>query len=147
MTWEPEDNLATAKEIVKEYYDSIGGRPDPPAGGKKRGPKKGSKRSFSEMTPESTTSGRGRKKRANGDVSEEVIKVVSTKNKKKYPPVGKDWDDVLVSCETIEEGHVNAKGEREKHALLVWDDGSKTRNPLRLAHKHAPQTVHSGHFL
>jgi chromobox protein 1 len=140
MTWEPEENLATAEEVLKEYYEEIGGRPEPPAS-KKRGPKPGQKRSISNLTPESTPSGRGRKKRSNGAVLSEEVIDVPVKPKKTYPPTSAKWDEFLVSCETIEEGHVNAEGVKEKHALLIWDDASKTRHTLRMAHSCAPQTV------
>jgi chromobox protein 1 len=142
MTWEPEENLETAPEVLKEYYDTIGGRPQAPSGSKKRGPKPGAKRTYSESnggTPEAS-SGRGRKKRAAVN-SDDVIDV-PRKKKDKYPPKGdSDWDKFVDGCDTIEVGTINHNGVQEKFALLRWEDGQITKNTLRIAHKCAPQAV------
>jgi hypothetical protein len=126
--------------VLKEYYDNIGGRPQQPAGTKKRGPKPGAKRTFSESnggTPEAS-SGHGRKRRPNGD---DIVDVPRRK-KEKYPPKeDSDWDKYVDACDTIEAGTVNHQGIQEKFALLRWEDGTITKNALRIAHKYAPQAV------
>jgi chromobox protein 1 len=37
LTWEPEDHLENSKEILNAYLKSIGGPPQPPRSGKKKG--------------------------------------------------------------------------------------------------------------
>lgn len=142
-TWEPEENLATASDILTEYYADIGGRPTASAGGKKRGrkPGAGAKRSFSESngeTPEAS-SAPGRKKRAGN--GEEIIDA-PRKKKDKYPPIGSsNWDKEVLGCVTIVEEPNNHKGVGEKFALLKWENGENTKHALRIAHDHAPKAV------
>jgi chromobox protein 1 len=146
MTWEPAENLATAADIMDEYHDSIGGVPQPPAGGKgKRGPKK---RPLEEDTPDPKRAsvgsgrGRGRKKQNTGDDdSSDLIKDEPVSKKDKYPIKGAtNWDDHIVAVTTIEE-HPSKMGTMERWGYLIWDNKQGTRHRLHLLHQHAPQSV------
>ncbi|KAF2670652.1 hypothetical protein BT63DRAFT_424593 [Microthyrium microscopicum] len=146
-TWEPEENLATAPEVLSEYFDSIGGRPAPPGGSKKRGPKAGSKRSFSESNaaspdPAPAKGKRGRKKRAamNGDGEDDVEDAPKRANRKYPPATDSNWDKYIVTIETIETIKT-ATGEDSNVALVTWDNGDTSRHALRLMHQCAKDSM------
>ncbi|KAF2434267.1 hypothetical protein EJ08DRAFT_693810 [Tothia fuscella] len=128
-TWEPEENLATAKETLEEYFKKIGGRPS-------ANPEKRSKK---RKTEDVETPKPGRKK-----TKTETPEVApgSTRKKKQVewkPPMG-TWEDDLMDIDTIEETK-NSKGELERAAYVVWNNGQKTRHSLATLNMKAPQKM------
>jgi len=143
QTWEPLDNLATASEILEEYFTSIGGEPSPPPpASTKRGPKSGSKkRPLDESTPDTKPTGgagRGRKKQNKGEEDSDSA-VVDVPVKQKYPPVN-DWDKYITTVRTIEE-KINKMGIKDRWGMVGWENGQITRHRLALLHEKAPQSM------
>lgn len=145
-TWEPKDNLAGAHESLEEYWESIGGEPDPkgpaPKSAKKRGRPSGADSDVKKarISPAPAKSARGRKSEA----VEDPENWGPTDEKDWEPPKAiKDaWEDSLIAVETIE------PDEDGNHwAYLRWsilDKNGKhrhTKHPLSAVYKAAPQIM------
>jgi chromobox protein 1 len=150
MTWEPADNLETAEDIFKAYIKSIGGTPAPPASGKRRGPKPGTKKRARDDDTPNAKAGNGtrpsqpRAKKQNtgeDDDSEVVIMDIPPSRKSRFPPKTDDWDKYIVEVTTIEERQSQSTGEMERWGMVTWEDGHHTRHRLGLLHSKAPQKV------
>ncbi|OJD36734.1 chromo domain-containing protein [Diplodia corticola] len=134
-TWEPEENLTGAKEALDEYFQKLGGRPT--LGGNK-------KRKASQ-TPSGTPAGKGRG-RGRSSIKEEEAEVSAEPEpkvkKEKAPSFPKgSWEEHIQSVDTIEEVPNAKTGERERFALVVWADGSKTRHGLAVLNQKCPQKM------
>jgi hypothetical protein len=144
-TWELSSNLETASDVLKEYYDSIGGAPVLQENiAKKRGPKPGRKKRAFEEGVESGQSNtgarkRGRKRQSEDDDSDFAIVNVRIK-KEKYPPGDDNWDKHIVSVDTIEE-LPNKMGTKDRWGLITWDNQQHSRHRIRILHQKAPQAV------
>ena len=151
-------NSRGAKELLQEYWESIGGEPKPPKKeGKKRGrisiaksdsistPDKSAKKPKTE-TSEGKKSGRGRKKKevAASDGDEPII----ADDWKPPLAIPGAWEDEVINIETIE-GNDND----EKYAYLQWaaqDEKGKWRQSkakLSTVYVACPQRVRSLHSL
>ncbi|KAF2741868.1 chromo-domain-containing protein [Sporormia fimetaria CBS 119925] len=121
MTWEPEENLEGAIDVLNEYLDSIGGRSE--LGGAKKGTKRGRKSAAAESeaaTPATT-------KRA--------------KKEKEWSPPPGSWEPEVDYIDTVME-NIDAKtGEPQKYALLVWHNQKKTQHPLQHVYAKCPQKM------
>ena len=132
MTWEPEDNLSNAKDVVERYWKALGGRDGAPTKGKKR------KVSLAANDTPNSSNGTRKKK-----VKEEEVAMP----KKRTFPAG-SWEHDVATVETLEQ--INDKeGKIKTTVFLLW---SGIAEPLRTAHdlehirKKCPQKVQSAAF-
>jgi len=132
-TWEPEDNLSGAMDVLKAYWDKIGGKPE----AKPKTPaKKGTKRkSLAQHTPDpdatSTTKKRGRKSIKTDDEPEDA--------KTAALPEG-SWEDHVKQIEAVEKpDHGEFKG--VLRFFLEWEDGHKTQHSSQLCRQKCPQKL------
>ncbi|KAG9761482.1 hypothetical protein KCU73_g2361, partial [Aureobasidium melanogenum] len=134
-TWEPEDNLSGAMDVLRAYWDKIGGKPQ----AKPKTPaKKGTKRkSMAQDTPEvaaaSTTKKRGRKstKTADADVAED--------NKTSSLPEG-SWEEHVQLIDAVEKPD---EGEHKGVLMiyLLWENGSRTQHTAQQCRQKCPQKL------
>ncbi|KAI4802670.1 hypothetical protein E4T44_11207 [Aureobasidium sp. EXF-8845] len=126
-----EDNAddSGAMDVLKAYWDKIGGKPQPKP---KTPAKKGTKRkSLAQHTPEpdasSTTKKRARKS----------IKTADEPGDTKTPtlPEG-SWEDHVELVEAVEKSDHG-----ELMFFLKWQDGSKTQHSAQLCRQKCPQKV------
>lgn len=112
-----------AGEVLQEYWDSIGGRPEVGGkGGKKRGRKSTvSNLDSAASTPVSTT------KRAKKEVEWS-------------PPAG-SWETEVAYVETVTETPDHKTGEHQRFAYLVWYNQKKSQHPLRQVYQKCPQKM------
>ncbi|KAI4150430.1 MAG: hypothetical protein LQ340_004079 [Diploschistes diacapsis] len=147
-TWEPEENLVGAKDILDAYFEKIGGRPTASKANsaKKRGRK--SNASVAE-TPEPTSKkaktgfegrrGRPPKRNSGEDL---VWPTVNAESWTPPKPTKDAWEDLISSIETIE---VEENGTR--WAFLLWaiedENGRKrtTKANLQSVYIAAPQAM------
>jgi chromobox protein 1 len=160
-TWETESNLQTAPEAVAEYFDELGGRPEPPSKKKAAGAgaKPGKKRRISGVESPASAPGsskRGRPPRRKSaaaddddeeDGSEEASGAGGTDDYKSLKKLGypqeHDWDPHIQQVVTIEQ-QPDPKGEKNlKYAKIIWKDSRRENKaiPLSIAHKRFPQKV------
>ncbi|KAL9613367.1 MAG: hypothetical protein Q9167_002070 [Letrouitia subvulpina] len=143
-TWETEENLEGARDILEEYWNSIGGKPVP---GSTKQTKKRNRQSTGKTTAEPAKRARkGRKSAAaDSDATSEPPVGYSDVNPDTWkPPAPLDgaWDKKVQAVDTIEK---DDKG--ELWAYLVWndqnDDGRFNRSKARLAtcNKACPQKM------
>ncbi|MCJ1291312.1 hypothetical protein MMC34_002855 [Xylographa carneopallida] len=125
LTWETEENLQGAIDVLQAYFDSIGGRPESTksASTKKRGrqstgktdtPDKQVKKAKTEEVPKKKD-GRGRKKKS----SPGIMDLDSTLKDGWEPPkpLPGAWEEGVLSVQTIE-----GNDDGTKWAYLSWAD-------------------------
>ncbi|MCJ1380080.1 hypothetical protein MMC17_003183 [Xylographa soralifera] len=138
LTWETEENLEGAIDVLQIYFDSIGGRPESTksASTKKRGrqstgktdtPDKQAKKVRTEEVPKKKD-GRGRKKKS----SPGIMDLDSTLKDGWEPPkpLPGAWEEGVLSVQTIE-----GNDDGTKWAYLSWADegiGGKKRQTKAL---------------
>lgn len=145
-TWEPKENLEGANESLEEYWESIGGEPDPKGpplkGTKKRARQSGvdSDTKKARISPQPPKSARSRK----SELVDDPENWGPGDDKDWEPPKAtKDaWEDSLIAVETIE------PDEDGNHwAYLRWSILDKhgkhrhTKHPLAAVYKAAPQVM------
>jgi chromobox protein 1 len=137
-TWEPEENLKTAADVLKAYFKKIGGHP----GTRPAKAKKSRKRSVDNVdTPKS---GRGSNKKGKHDTPE--VAPISRKKKVEKgvedwkPPPG-SWENEIVDVDTIEETFDAADGVNKRWAYVVWNNGRKSRHQLPTLNQKCPQKM------
>ncbi|KAF2117425.1 hypothetical protein BDV96DRAFT_572083 [Lophiotrema nucula] len=117
-TWEPESNLAGAKEVLREYWESIGGKPEP-TGGKKR---------------------KGKKSAADSKTATPVETKRAKKEKEWSPPPG-SWENDVDYVDTVEESIDPKTAKKARFAYLVWNNSKKTQHPLKHVYHKCPQKM------
>ncbi|KKA17817.1 hypothetical protein T310_8239 [Rasamsonia emersonii CBS 393.64] len=130
QTLEPEENLLEgAKEAVEEYFESIGGRPQPP----ERPSKKRKSMADPRSTPESTGAKRGRKpKGANGTDTPETGESAPD-----WVPEGKNWEREVAKVETI----IRDPKTGGLMAYLQWQNGRKSRVSIEQCYEKIPMKM------
>lgn len=118
-TWEPEENCEGAKEIVREYFRQLGGRPEPPES------KNDKKRSRSSGGPVSN------KKKKSTPVNDSPAPAEEAKWK---PPAG-SWEDEIQAIDTIE------KTDKGLICYVQWGNGKKSQHEVHTVYKKAPQRM------
>ena len=113
----------TAIDVLNEYFEEIGGRPEPVQKGKKRKGRKSIANSEAASTPASTT------KRVKKDKEQEWS-----------PPPG-SWENDVNYVDTVEESLDPKTGNLTRYAYLVWTNGKKTQHPLAHVYHKCPQKV------
>ncbi|KAL8705468.1 MAG: hypothetical protein Q9201_001399 [Fulgogasparrea decipioides] len=138
-TWETEENLEGAREILEAYWDSIGGKPVPTTRAPKSTGKKRQRQSTgSQVEPAQPKKRRGRKSASaaqDPDTTPEPPAGYTDINPdtwKPPPPNDLAWDPLVMNVDTIEKDDNN-----ELWAYLVWneknEDGRFNRSKARLA--------------
>ncbi|KAL9598493.1 MAG: hypothetical protein Q9219_004466 [cf. Caloplaca sp. 3 TL-2023] len=133
-TWETEDNLEGAREILEAYWASIGGKPTRKP---KPAPKKRGRQSTGSQIEPAKKQKRGRKSApVNTDLEttpEPPIGYSDVNPDTWKPPAPNDnaWDPLIMNVDTIEKDN-----EGELWAYLVWneknEDGRFNRSKARL---------------
>ncbi|KAI5211885.1 hypothetical protein E4T38_00900, partial [Aureobasidium subglaciale] len=134
-TWEPEENLEGAMDVLQAYWDSIGGKPT----AKPKTPaKKGTKRkaATAQNTPEvassSTTKKRGRNSVKTAEEQPEHAKMSSL-------PEG-SWEDHVQLIDAVEQaGDGDSKGDLVVY--LLWEDGKQTQHSVKVCRQKCPQKL------
>ncbi|KAI5280326.1 hypothetical protein KEM52_004148 [Ascosphaera acerosa] len=138
-TLEPEENLANAKEVVKEYFDKIGGRPVKPTAQKKK--RKSTSAARKTETPEpSTSTSAGATKKARRSTSRASTAGASTAaGLPDGIPRSANWEKDVESIDTIMRDPDDPTG--PLFVYLNWTDGRKSRVSTEVANKKCPQKV------
>ncbi|KAK4160058.1 hypothetical protein QBC43DRAFT_326091 [Cladorrhinum sp. PSN259] len=129
-TWEPEENLENAKEILSEYLRSIGGRAA--LFEQSTTALKGKKRGRASNAPQ--TSGK-RSRRENGTHPADSDTPASVEAVQWRPPPGSWENDVadLDACEDEETGKLMV--------YLTWKNGKKTQHETPVIYQRCPQKM------
>lgn len=120
QTWEPEDNMGGAVDVMKEYFEEIGGRPEM-KGQKRKGRSSGAHAESNSATPASLTK--------------------RLKQEKQWSPPPGSWEHDVSHVDTVEETRDPKTGELTKHAYLVWNNQKKTQHPLKHVYQKCPQKM------
>ncbi|KAI4168484.1 MAG: hypothetical protein LQ343_006371 [Gyalolechia ehrenbergii] len=142
LTWESEENLEGAREILEAYWAKIGGKPEPTHQKKKRG-----RQSTGSQVEPAKKQKRGRKSLPvpEPDATPEPPVGYADVNPDTWkPPAPNDnaWDPLVMNVDTIEKDNNG-----ELWAYLVWneknDDGRFNRSKARLStcRKACPQKM------
>ena len=132
LTWEPEDNLAEAQEVLQEYYEKVGGREALFNKPKNKKRKRGRR---------STNSVLGGRKERVPKKSRHSHPADSTPPRDEYSGLGKfqppsgSWEDHIENIDAIQ-------GDDGKLWIyLTWKTGEKTRHDTKTIYKRCPQQV------
>ena len=110
-------------EVLNEYFDSIGGRPQLGQKPKKRGRKKSSAVESESATPSAPAK--------------------RIKKEKGWSPPPGSWENDVQQIETVDENVNSETGEKERWAFVLWKNGSRTQHPLDMIYRKCPQKVRS----
>lgn len=109
-----------AADVIKEYFEDIGGRPEPKGGQKRKG-------------------------RASGVKSESGTPAASSakrvKQEKAWSPPPGSWEHDVSHIDTVEESQDPKTGALGRFAYLVWNNNKKTQHPLKHVYQKCPQKV------
>ncbi|KAI1932577.1 hypothetical protein LOZ58_003747 [Ophidiomyces ophidiicola] len=119
MTKEPEENLEGAQEVLQEYFDRIGGRPEKPSKKRKSGA------SVQQRTP-------AKKSKKSPDIVNGTSDAIELHN---WYPEGSNWDSQVETVETIIRKNSNL------YALLAFDNGKRSKVSLAQAYEKCPQKM------
>ena len=119
----------TAADVLKEYFEDIGGRPEKP--------EKGTKRKGRASTAKSETGTPASTKRTK--TKEEPEKAWS-------PPPG-SWEHDVSHIDTVEQNVDPKTGKDTRFAYLVWNNQKKTQHPLKHIYTKCPQKVSHPFFV
>jgi hypothetical protein len=108
-----------AIDVMNEYFDDIGGRPEPTRGAQKR---KG--RTSGLMKSEAGTPASSAKR---------------VKQEQTWSPPQGSWEHDVDYIDTVEERVDPKTGELAKFAYLVWNNDKKTQHPLKHVYLKCPQ--------
>lgn len=124
----------TASEKLGDYHKKIGGTPEPPTKGKKKGA--ATKRKASEIdespAPSATKKRAGRKSATNGDAEPEPFTL----------PKGSWEKDVAHVMSIVQEEEPEEKKGKTNVVLmgfLMWNDGRKSKHPMTALRTKCPQ--------
>lgn len=123
-TWEPEENMETAADVLKEYFEDIGGRPEKP--------EKGTKRKGRASTVKSETGTPASTKRT---------KTKAEPAEKAWSPPPGSWEHEVSHIDTVEQNIDPKTGKDARYAYLVWNNQKKTQHPLKHIYTKCPQKM------
>ncbi|CAH0052791.1 unnamed protein product [Clonostachys solani] len=126
LTWEPEDNLTEATEVLQDYFAGVGGRQaildqTEKAKAKKRG------------RPGSDQPAGTKRQRKNGVHPADTEPPVT---KKKWQPPSGSWEDDIENIDACEE-----EGGGKLVVYLNWKNGQKTKHETSVIYKKCPQKM------
>lgn len=114
----------TAADVLEEYFEDIGGRPEKPSKGTKR---KGAAATKSETGTPASSSKRSKK-------------APSPAERAWSPPPG-SWEHDVSHIDTVEQSIDPKTGKEVKFAYIVWNNQKKTQHPLKHIYTKCPQKV------
>lgn len=114
----------TAADVLKEYYEDIGGRPEP----------KGTKRKGRASTAKSDTGTPASSSKRSKQARDEPV------DKPWSPPPG-SWEHDVSHIDTVEQSIDPKTGKEAKFAYIVWNNQKKTQHPLKHIYTKCPQKV------
>lgn len=134
-TWESEDVLESAIDVVNEYIDGVGGREAlakaPKAGGKKRGRKSTNGADTPASVPGSQQkNGKRARKLESEDPKQEESPGPS---QPKLPPG--NWEDLISTIDTME------RQVGGLYILLTFKNGQRIKQPASVVYKRCPQRM------
>ncbi|KAI4187056.1 MAG: hypothetical protein LQ346_005559 [Caloplaca aetnensis] len=149
-TWETEENLAGAREILEAYWEKIGGKPEPKVKEpKSTGKKRGRQSTGSAVEPTKKQQKKGRKSTSalqdntNDDNDDFPVGYADAPDSWEPPnPNDNAWDPLLMQVDTIEKDNNG-----DLWAYLAWneknEDGRFKRSKARLTtcRKACPQKM------
>ncbi|KAL8909470.1 MAG: hypothetical protein Q9207_000150 [Kuettlingeria erythrocarpa] len=149
-TWETEENLAGAREILEAYWEKIGGKPEPKVKEPKpTGRKRGRRSTGSAIEPTKKQQKKGRKSTSalqdntNDDNDDFPVGFADVSDSWEPPnPIDNAWDPLLMQVDTIEKDNNG-----DLWAYLAWneknEDGRFRRSKARLTtcRKACPQKM------
>jgi chromobox protein 1 len=106
-----------ARDVLNEYFEEIGGRPEP---GKKR---------------------KGRKSTAAESERETPVTAKRLKKEKEWSPPPGSWEHEVSHVDTVEEAKDPVTGKKTRYAYLVWVNQKKTQHPLPHVYQKCPQRM------
>ena len=114
----------TAADVLKEYFEDIGGRPEKPD--------KGTKRKGRASTAKSETGTPASTKRT---------KTKEEPAEKAWSPPPGSWEHDVSHIDTVEQNVDPKTGKDTRFAYLVWNNHKKTQHPLKHIYTKCPQKV------
>ncbi|KAH7381382.1 hypothetical protein DE146DRAFT_284574 [Phaeosphaeria sp. MPI-PUGE-AT-0046c] len=119
-TWEPEENMEGARDVMEEYFEELGGRPEQPGKGaqKRKGRQSGPK--SESGTPASTK---------------------RVKQEKSWSPPPGSWEHDVDFIDTVEERLDPKTGQLAKYVYVNWKNDKKTQHPLQHIYTKCPQKM------
>ncbi|ESZ93329.1 hypothetical protein SBOR_6282 [Sclerotinia borealis F-4128] len=140
LTWEPEENLETAQDILNAYLESVGGKEslmdqfnEKKAEAAELAEKKQGKKRGRPSTGAGTPQANGKKLRKNGHPCSSTPPA-SLEPTQFKPPSG-TWEDDVVTIEAMEGPNA------EVIVYLTWKGGAKSQHPLHQVYKRCPQKM------
>ncbi|KAI8648272.1 Chromo domain-containing protein [Fusarium keratoplasticum] len=131
LTWEPEKNLtASGDTILKEYFDSIGGRPKPKT--YQESGKAANTKRRAETSKDNSSTTHKRLRRTKAQVTDESLLATTEKWK---PPLG-SWEDEV---EKIDGGEEDDNG--KLIIYIIWKNGQETKHGAPVIYKKCPQKM------
>jgi chromobox protein 1 len=109
-----------AVEVLSEYWEQIGGRPEAKTGAKRKGRK--------SAAPESETG------------TPASVAKRPRKEKEWSPPPG-SWEQDVDYVETVSETIDTKTGQPQRFAYLVWNNRKKSQHPLHHIYTKCPQKM------
>ena len=130
-----------ATEVVEEYFDRLGGRPEPDEDGK---PKKGKRKQSStgSAVEAKGTSGRGRKKAKVENGADDDDTNGKAKSAPKWEPPKGTWEHEIMNIDCIEEELDEATNENKRVGFVMWNNGKKSKHSLKILNGKCPQKVY-----
>ncbi|KAJ5040906.1 uncharacterized protein L3040_005465 [Drepanopeziza brunnea f. sp. 'multigermtubi'] len=135
-TWEPEENLETASEILDKYLSSVGGKEAILAAWEERKAeagtgKKGKKRGRTSAGEKTNGTKKGRKSKEHPASGTPPLSATSAE----FKPPGGTWEDAVIAIDACEGNDSNVV------VYLTWKGGHKTQHPLAQVYKRCPQKM------
>jgi hypothetical protein len=110
----------SAADVLTEYFERIGGRPEP------KGQKRKGRPSNAGLKPESATP---------------ASSVKRVKAEKEWSPPPGSWEHDVDYVDNVEETADPRTGEHGRFAYLIWKNHNKTQHPLKHVYQKCPQKV------
>ncbi|OQD74183.1 hypothetical protein PENDEC_c012G01820 [Penicillium decumbens] len=135
-TWEPEENLQEgAEQVLAEYYRSIGGRPEKPAG--KAGPGRKRKSMGETKSPSASASAEPKRRRRSTKAQDQVPETEADEDNDSWVPKGKSWDQELDTVDTI----IRDQDDGGLYAMLLWKNGKRSRVSIESCYEKCPKKM------
>lgn len=142
-TWETEDNLASAQEVVDAYEAACEA--------KKQKKKASQSRKSSGGDDEASDEEEGKKKNGNNATGtkrkgrksigdRDGISAAKRAKQDWEPPAG-SWEHDVDYVETVEESLDPKTGNPDRYGYVIWNNGKKTQHPLHHLYQKCPQKM------
>lgn len=133
LTWEPEENLESAPDILKAYFKKIGGREKAFEEIPKANSNKKKRNRLSVNNAGSDTGSQSSVKRTR--TSHPGDSTPPKQNKGKFVPPSGSWEDHIAEIDAIQ------GDDGQLWIYLKWKSGDKTRHDTKTIYKRCPQQM------